>query len=75
MHRYMMISAACPKGTMQELEQYARSVADGYRPPLLDKWPPELRSLIAVRGEGRGNATGWRASRDGAGATSQRVAP
>lgn len=50
MHRYMMLSAICIKGTVEELEAYARSVSEGYRPPIDAKWPPELRTLIEVRG-------------------------
>ena len=48
MHRYMMLSAICIRGTVDELETYARSVSEGYRPPIDKKWPDALCSLISV---------------------------
>jgi hypothetical protein len=35
-------------GTYEELEAYAARVAGGFRPPLHDRWPPEISSLIKV---------------------------
>ncbi len=47
MHRYMMLSAICVRGVVQELEAYATRVSQGYRPPTDTKIPLEVRQLIA----------------------------
>ncbi|KIY96238.1 Dual specificity protein kinase shkE [Monoraphidium neglectum] len=46
LHKYMMLSAVCTTGTEAEIEAYARSVADGYRPPIHDHWPQPVKDLI-----------------------------
>jgi hypothetical protein len=50
----MMLSAVCTTGTEAEIEAYARSVADGYRPPIHDHWPQPVKDLIRVGGSGWG---------------------
>lgn len=49
MHKYMMLTAVCTTGTEAEIEAYAQSVADGYRPPVHDHWPEALKSVLNVR--------------------------
>ncbi|KIZ04397.1 Dual specificity protein kinase shkE [Monoraphidium neglectum] len=46
LQKYIMLSAISIKGTYEELEAYAARVAGGFRPPLHDRWPPEISSLI-----------------------------
>lgn len=48
LQQYIMLMAVSVRGTFEELEAYAERVAGGYRPPLLEKWPPEVSSLIQV---------------------------
>ena len=48
MHRYITLTAICIRGTVDELETYAHSVSQGYRPPISKKWPEDLRTLISV---------------------------
>ncbi|KAF5827936.1 kinase-like domain-containing protein [Dunaliella salina] len=45
-HRYLVICSISNEGTQEEIEDYAREVSTGYRPPLGDNWPSELRDLI-----------------------------
>lgn len=55
--------------SLQEIEAYAERVAGGYRPPLPERWPQQLRSLVAAcwaqdpvrRGAGdHGHNNSWR---------------
>lgn len=48
MQQYIVLLAVSVQGTYEELEEYCARVAGGYRPPLLEKWPPELISVITV---------------------------
>ncbi len=49
--RYIMLFAVAVRGTTAELEAYAARVADGYRPPLKEQWPVDVRELIQVCGD------------------------
>lgn len=48
LHRYIVLTAISRMGTVEELEAYARSVADGYRPPIHGNWPKDVKDLIRV---------------------------
>lgn len=48
MHQYIMLMAVSVRGTYDELEAYCARVAGGYRPPLQDKWPEAVNSIIQV---------------------------
>lgn len=48
LQRYIMLSAVAVRGTYEELEAYCGRVADGYRPPLHNKWPASVVKLIQV---------------------------
>eukprot|EP00200_Dunaliella_tertiolecta_P006473 CAMPEP_0202342260 /NCGR_PEP_ID=MMETSP1126-20121109/2900_1 /ASSEMBLY_ACC=CAM_ASM_000457 /TAXON_ID=3047 /ORGANISM="Dunaliella tertiolecta, Strain CCMP1320" /LENGTH=550 /DNA_ID=CAMNT_0048933189 /DNA_START=45 /DNA_END=1697 /DNA_ORIENTATION=+ len=45
-HRYLVICSISNQGTQEEIEDYARVISMGYRPPLGDNCPTELRDLI-----------------------------
>lgn len=47
LHKYMMIFAVSNKGNEAEIEAYASRVASGYRPPVADKFPQAVKSLLA----------------------------
>eukprot|EP00878_Enallax_costatus_P022758 GHUV01024165.1.p1 GENE.GHUV01024165.1~~GHUV01024165.1.p1 ORF type:complete len:396 (+),score=103.79 GHUV01024165.1:320-1507(+) len=48
LQQYIMLMAVSVRGTYEELEAYAARVAGGYRPPVLEKWPAEVSSVIKV---------------------------
>ena len=48
LQQYIMLMAVSVRGTFEELEAYAARVAGGYRPPVLEKWPEEVKNIIKV---------------------------
>lgn len=46
LHKYMMLSIICVTGTESDVEAYAQSVSNGYRPPIHDHWPQPVKDLI-----------------------------
>ncbi|GFR44342.1 hypothetical protein Agub_g5559, partial [Astrephomene gubernaculifera] len=45
--RYQTVCAISLAGTQEEIESYAARVAQGYRPPLPQRWPEPVKQLLA----------------------------
>eukprot|EP00798_Chlamydomonas_sp_ICE-L_P024729 gene24729-10365_t len=47
LHKYCMFFAISHEGTEEEIERYAQNVSEGYRPPIHELFPAELKLLMA----------------------------
>lgn len=46
MRKYLLLCFVYLEGSMDEVEIYAETVADGFRPPVPKAWPEEVKVLI-----------------------------
>ncbi|GMH38915.1 hypothetical protein BSKO_06813 [Bryopsis sp. KO-2023] len=46
MRVYLLLCFVCLEGTLDEVEIYTETVAEGFRPPIPKVWPLEVKSLI-----------------------------